>query len=392
MAEAELGRDVRAHHAPARVLGIRRSAEPGAPCPWCPRRRLSDPHHGPGAPAGRGSPRPTSISSPESSPAPGFRGGLNWYRNIDRNWELLAPYAGARSPCPRSTSRATGTWWSPSRAWTSSSRTSSEFIPELRKTIMLPGCGHWTQQERPKEVNDAMIAFLPPCKPEETSMGHTLEQLAAKMHDILAAEPGPAGREKVRALVEEVLSDEAFVAQAPGRRRAGAQDPLRGSAARLLHPRPRLPGRAREQAARSRPDLGHLRPGARRDAHERLGPRRAGERGEAREGAARPELSPEARDGPRLQRGRSPLPAPRRADPPHPHRGHGTWTRSSGWPTRRSERTGGPTHERQSPLRRLRHAHHGAARSLRAVPGSEVPRAGDPPHRGRRPARSAARS
>src|SRR5262245_27563315 len=25
----------------------------------------------------------------------GFRGGLNWYRNIDRNWELLAPYAGA---------------------------------------------------------------------------------------------------------------------------------------------------------------------------------------------------------------------------------------------------------------------------------------------------------
>jgi len=44
-------------------------------------------------------------------------------------------------------------------------------------------------------------------------MGHTLEQLAAKMHDILAAEPGPAGREKVRALVQEVLIDEAFVAK-----------------------------------------------------------------------------------------------------------------------------------------------------------------------------------
>ena len=36
-------------------------------------------------------------------------------------------------------------------------------------------------------------------------MGHTLEQFAAKAHDILAAEPGPAGREKVRALVEDVL-------------------------------------------------------------------------------------------------------------------------------------------------------------------------------------------
>jgi pimeloyl-ACP methyl ester carboxylesterase len=36
----------------------------------------------------------------------------------------------------------------------------SQFVPQLRKTIMLPGCGHWTQQERAIEVNEAMIAFL----------------------------------------------------------------------------------------------------------------------------------------------------------------------------------------------------------------------------------------
>ena len=30
----------------------------------------------------------------------GFRGGLNWYRNIDRNWELLAAYAGAKVGVP----------------------------------------------------------------------------------------------------------------------------------------------------------------------------------------------------------------------------------------------------------------------------------------------------
>jgi pimeloyl-ACP methyl ester carboxylesterase len=35
-----------------------------------------------------------------------------------------------------------------------------EFVPDLRKTIMLPGCGHWTQQERPHEVNAAMLEFL----------------------------------------------------------------------------------------------------------------------------------------------------------------------------------------------------------------------------------------
>jgi pimeloyl-ACP methyl ester carboxylesterase len=34
------------------------------------------------------------------------------------------------------------------------------FVPDLRETIMLPGCGHWTQQERAAEVNSAMLRFL----------------------------------------------------------------------------------------------------------------------------------------------------------------------------------------------------------------------------------------
>ena len=34
------------------------------------------------------------------------------------------------------------------------------FVPELRATIMLPRCGHWTQQERPAEVNAAILGFL----------------------------------------------------------------------------------------------------------------------------------------------------------------------------------------------------------------------------------------
>jgi len=36
----------------------------------------------------------------------------------------------------------------------------SRFVPQLRGTIMLEGCGHWTQQERPNEVSTAMIDFL----------------------------------------------------------------------------------------------------------------------------------------------------------------------------------------------------------------------------------------
>ena len=34
------------------------------------------------------------------------------------------------------------------------------FVPQLRQTIILPGCGHWTQQERPEAVNAAMLDFL----------------------------------------------------------------------------------------------------------------------------------------------------------------------------------------------------------------------------------------
>ena len=36
----------------------------------------------------------------------------------------------------------------------------ARFVPNLRTTIMLPGCGHWTQQKRPREVNVAMLDFL----------------------------------------------------------------------------------------------------------------------------------------------------------------------------------------------------------------------------------------
>jgi pimeloyl-ACP methyl ester carboxylesterase len=36
----------------------------------------------------------------------------------------------------------------------------STAVPQLRGTTILPACGHWTQQERPAEVNAAMIDFL----------------------------------------------------------------------------------------------------------------------------------------------------------------------------------------------------------------------------------------
>jgi pimeloyl-ACP methyl ester carboxylesterase len=90
----------------------------------------------------------------------GFRGGLNWYRNIDRNWELLAPYAGAKVTVP-------ALYMAGDRdvvvAFPGMDQLLANLkvaVPQLRKQTMLPGCGHWTQQERATEVNATLVEFL----------------------------------------------------------------------------------------------------------------------------------------------------------------------------------------------------------------------------------------
>jgi len=90
----------------------------------------------------------------------GFRGGLNWYRNMDRSWELLAPFAGAPVTVPALYIAGDRDLVVAFRGMDMIIANLSRFVPQLRGTVMLPGCGHWTQQERAHEVNDAMIDFL----------------------------------------------------------------------------------------------------------------------------------------------------------------------------------------------------------------------------------------
>jgi pimeloyl-ACP methyl ester carboxylesterase len=90
----------------------------------------------------------------------GFAGGLNWYRNIDRSWELLAPFAGARVLVPALYIAGDRDLVVSFPGMDQLIPNLSRFVPQLRGTVMLPGCGHWTQQERAAEVNAAMIDFL----------------------------------------------------------------------------------------------------------------------------------------------------------------------------------------------------------------------------------------
>lgn len=88
----------------------------------------------------------------------GFRGGLNWYRNIDLDFALMAPFDRLKVTVP-------ALYIAGDRDMVvafagAGIQGMKAFVPQLRETIMLPGCGHWTQQERPEEVNAALIAFL----------------------------------------------------------------------------------------------------------------------------------------------------------------------------------------------------------------------------------------
>lgn len=90
----------------------------------------------------------------------GFRGGLNWYRNIDRNWELLAAYSGAKVAVPALYAVGDRDIVLGFKGMDQLLPALKGFVPGLQDTLILPGCGHWTQQERPTEVSAAMLRFL----------------------------------------------------------------------------------------------------------------------------------------------------------------------------------------------------------------------------------------
>ena len=90
----------------------------------------------------------------------GFRGGLNYYRNIDRNWELTAAFADVKVNVPALYVAGDRDMVVSFPGTDQLLANLKQFVPALRNIQMLPGCGHWTQQERPGEVSAAIIEFV----------------------------------------------------------------------------------------------------------------------------------------------------------------------------------------------------------------------------------------
>jgi pimeloyl-ACP methyl ester carboxylesterase len=90
----------------------------------------------------------------------GFHGGLNWYRNVDRNWELTAPFAGSTIRQPALFIAGTRDPVLRGPMGEAALRQLPRMVTGLRRQVLIEGAGHWVNEERPDEVNAALIAFL----------------------------------------------------------------------------------------------------------------------------------------------------------------------------------------------------------------------------------------
>ena len=88
----------------------------------------------------------------------GFTGALNRYRNIDRDWEDLASFEDRPIEIPAlfiGGSRDGPTQWGAAAI-----ERHPETLLRLHRSVVLEGCGHWIQQERPGETNALLVEFL----------------------------------------------------------------------------------------------------------------------------------------------------------------------------------------------------------------------------------------
>jgi pimeloyl-ACP methyl ester carboxylesterase len=89
----------------------------------------------------------------------GFHGALNWYRNIDRNWALTGAFQGLGVTQPALFIAGTRDI-SISGPGKAALNELPAVVPGLQQRLLIDGAGHWIQQERPTEVNRALIGFL----------------------------------------------------------------------------------------------------------------------------------------------------------------------------------------------------------------------------------------
>ncbi len=96
----------------------------------------------------------------EAFRASGFRGGLNYYRNLDRNWMQQATFEGLAVEVPALYLVGEHDPGLAIPGMREIIAAMPALVPALRDTRIVAGAGHWLQQEAPGEVNRALLGFL----------------------------------------------------------------------------------------------------------------------------------------------------------------------------------------------------------------------------------------
>ncbi len=90
----------------------------------------------------------------------GFRGGLNFYRNMDRNWRDQAALAGLKVSVPALYMVGERDTGFAMRGIQEIIEAMPKIVPNLRESVRFSGAGHWLPQEHPEAFNARLIQFL----------------------------------------------------------------------------------------------------------------------------------------------------------------------------------------------------------------------------------------
>ncbi|TPP10363.1 alpha/beta fold hydrolase [Rhizobium glycinendophyticum] len=89
----------------------------------------------------------------------GFRGGLNYYRNLDANWNYQRALAGLKVQVPALYMVGEQDVGLSIPGMQEVIASMPRLVPELRKSVTIADCGHWAPQEKPDEVTAAILDF-----------------------------------------------------------------------------------------------------------------------------------------------------------------------------------------------------------------------------------------
>lgn len=90
----------------------------------------------------------------------GFRGGINYYRNFHRNWEITPQLTDKKIPIPTLFIAGTRDVVIAGATAERLQGGMARVVEDLRGVVLIPDIGHWVQQEAPAQTNAAMLEFL----------------------------------------------------------------------------------------------------------------------------------------------------------------------------------------------------------------------------------------